>query len=86
MSRRLWVTAESGSTHVIDGTSGNIVASFHPEAIDDHYTQSRSSVALYQPDQSIEFAVYAVIDVVVGHGDDTPLAAGDTVEVRTNVC
>lgn len=67
----LWVTAESGSLHVYDSAGGTRLASFHPEAIDGHYTGSHSSVSLYQPNESIEFAVYAVVDVSDHHGGDS---------------
>jgi hypothetical protein len=61
----LWLTTETGTLHVMD-TNGNSIKTFHPETTADRYTESRSSVSLYQPEylnQSIVFAVFAVIDV-----------------------
>lgn len=67
----LWVTAESGSVYVYATNSGSILSSFQPEAIENHYTESRSSVSLYQPNGSVAFAVAAVIDIRRnGHHDD----------------
>jgi len=68
----LWVTTESGSVNVYESTSGSSLFYFQPEAIGGHYTESRSSISLYQPGQSIVFAIYAVIDVPDSrHGDDS---------------
>jgi hypothetical protein len=61
----LWLTTETGTLHVMD-TNGNSIKTFHPATTADRYTESRSSVSLYPPEnpnQSIAFAVYAVIDV-----------------------
>lgn len=69
----LWVTSENGGLHVLDATAGGTLVSFQPDNIDEHYTESRSSVSLHHTSQSIEFGVYAIVDVPEHHGDiNTP--------------
>lgn len=67
----LWLTTETGTLHVYD-TDGKAIKKFRPDTTVDRYTESRSSVSLYQPEylsQSIVYAVYAVIDVP-HHGEN----------------
>lgn len=66
----LWLTTETGTLHVYD-TDGNAIKTFRPNTTAERYTESRSSVSLYQPDtsRSIIYAVYAVIDVP-HHGEN----------------
>ncbi len=65
----LWATSENGGLFVLGATDGNILASFEPETIAGHNTESRSSVFLHQNSESVEFGVYAVVDVPEHHGD-----------------
>jgi hypothetical protein len=83
----LWVTSENGSLNVLDAANGSLLASFQPEIIDGHYTESRSSVSLYQSNESIDFGVYAVVDVPERHfrdsTDDIFITPLDTRYVRS---
>ena len=64
----LWVTTETGSLHVYSKDGQDKISTFQPTNIANRYTESRSSVSLYQPhpNKPAEYAVYAVIDVPHG--------------------
>ena len=66
----LWATSENGGVFVLGVADGRTLASFEPETIAGRNTESRSSVSLYQTSESVEFGVYAVVDVLEHHGDD----------------
>lgn len=65
----LWATCENGGLFVLRAADGNTLASFEPETISGHTTESRSSVSLHQNSKSVEFGVYAVVDVLEHHGE-----------------
>ena len=85
----LWLTTETGTLHVYD-TNGNSIKTFHPETTADRFTESRSSVSLYQPEyrnQSVVYAVYAVIDVPHHEQNGTSSGISRFVQLcRLSVC
>jgi hypothetical protein len=85
----LWLTTETGTLHVYH-TNGNTIRKFRPNTTADRYTESRSSVSLYQPEypnRSIVYAVYAVIDVP-HHGENGTRsdAISRYVHIQHHVC
>lgn len=77
----LWVTSETGSLNILNATDGTIIASFQPDPVENHYTESRSSVSLYQTSQSVEFGVYAVIDVPEHHGQESNTTSTTSIDI-----
>lgn len=73
----LWVTSETGSVYILNATDGSTLVSFRPDVIENRYTESRSAVSLHQTSQSIEFGVYAVVDVPEHHGQDNTATSFD---------
>ena len=62
--KHVWVTDDEGTLHILDAdnsTSDHIT--FKPPVVDDRSIESRSSVELLQNETTVEFAVYAVLDV-----------------------